>query len=117
MLHTQLHPKTNVPTKYQHPTPYSFGDTASTKFERSRSLQQGHSHTMMFHTYTPKPFPYQLILHLTNLKCQGHYCKVKGQIKVTPHLHSPINVLSKYELLTLTVSEILPGQDYCPWCL
>ena len=36
-----LHPLTNVPTKYQLPTPYSFRDIARTRFFRSRSLQQG----------------------------------------------------------------------------
>ena len=32
---------TNIPTKYQLPTPYSFRDIARTRFYRSRSLQQG----------------------------------------------------------------------------
>ena len=36
-----LHPLTNVPTKYQLPTPYSFRDIARTRFSRSRSLRQG----------------------------------------------------------------------------
>ena len=44
-----LHPLTNVPTKYQLPTPYGFRDIA-----------------------------------LQDLIGQGHYGKVKGQIKVTP---------------------------------
>ena len=47
-----LHPLTNVPTKYQLPTPYSFRDIA-----QSRSLRQGQrsnqGHTMTLHTYTP----------------------------------------------------------------
>ena len=34
-----LHPLTNVPTKYQLPTPYGFRDIARTRFYRSRSLQ------------------------------------------------------------------------------
>ena len=37
----QLHPLTNVPTKYKLPTPYGFRDIARTKFYRSRSLRQG----------------------------------------------------------------------------
>ena len=37
----QLHPLTNVPTKYQLPTPYSFRDIARTRFSNSRSLRQG----------------------------------------------------------------------------
>ena len=35
------HPLTNVPTKYQLPTPYGFRDIAQTRFYRSRSLWQG----------------------------------------------------------------------------
>ena len=52
-----LQPTTNVPTKYQLPTPYGFQDIAQTRFYRSRSLQQGQrsnqGHTMMLHNYTP----------------------------------------------------------------
>ena len=41
-LHTyNLQPLTNVPTKYQLPTPYGFRDIARTRFYRSRSLRQG----------------------------------------------------------------------------
>ena len=36
-----VQPLTNVPTKYQLPTPYGFRDIARTRFYRSRSLQQG----------------------------------------------------------------------------
>ena len=36
-----LHRLTNVPTKYQLPTPYGFRDIAQTSFYRSRSLWQG----------------------------------------------------------------------------
>ena len=47
---------TNVPTKYQLPTPYGFWDIAWTRFYRS-SLRQGQrshqGHTVMPHTYTP----------------------------------------------------------------
>ena len=52
-----LQPLTNVPTKYQLPTPYSFRDIAQTRFYRSSSLPQGQrsnqSQTMTLHTYTP----------------------------------------------------------------
>ena len=52
-----LHPLTNVSTKYQLPTPYSFRDIARTRFYRLRSLRQGQrsnqGHTMTLHTYTP----------------------------------------------------------------
>ena len=99
-LHTytpQVAP-TNVPTKYQLPTPYNFQDIAQTRFYRSRSLQQGQrsnqGQTMMLHTYTPLPMPLPRInfLHLIVSEIlpgqdfigQGHYSKVKGQIKVRP---------------------------------
>ena len=36
-----LQPLTNVPTKYQLPTPYGFRDIARTRLYRSRSLRQG----------------------------------------------------------------------------
>ena len=53
----QLHPLTNVPTKYEPPTPYGFQDMAWKRFLRSRSLQQGQrsnqGQTMMLHNYTP----------------------------------------------------------------
>ena len=52
-----LQPITNVPTKYQLPTPYGFRDIGRTRFYRSRSLRQGQrsnqGHTMTLHTYTP----------------------------------------------------------------
>ena len=55
-LHTYT-PQTNVPTKYQHPTPYGFRDIARTRFYRSRSLLQGQrsnqGQAMTLHTYTP----------------------------------------------------------------
>ena len=57
-----LHPLTNVPTKYQIPTPYGFRDIARTRFYRSRSLRQGQrsnqGQTMTLHTYTPNQCPY-----------------------------------------------------------
>ena len=75
-----LHPLTNVPTKYQLPTPYGFPDIAWTRFSNSRSLRQGQikvrpwcctpthpnqcpyqvstSHTLRFLRYSPdKLFP------------------------------------------------------------
>ena len=66
-----LHPLTNVPTKYQLPTPYGFRDIARTRFLNSRLLRQGQrsnqGHTMMMHTYNPPinvPIKYNF-LHLT----------------------------------------------------
>ena len=91
---TQLQPLTNIPTKYQLPTPYGFRDIAWTRLYRSTSLRQGErsnqSHTMTF----PQPIflPSINFLHLTVSEIwpgqdfidQGHYGKVKGKIKVTP---------------------------------
>ena len=57
--HDNIHlwPLTNVPTKYQLPTPYGFRDIAQTRFYRSRSLRQGqrsnHGQIMTLHNYTP----------------------------------------------------------------
>ena len=52
-----LHPLTNVPTKYQLPTPYGFRVIAQTRFYRTRSLRQGQrsnqDQTMTLHIYTP----------------------------------------------------------------
>ena len=52
-----LQPLTNVPTKYQLPTPYGFQDIAQKRFYTSRSLRKGQrsnqGHTITLHTYTP----------------------------------------------------------------
>ena len=51
-----LHALTNVPTKYQLPTPYGFQDIARTRSSNSRSLWQGHrlnqGQTLTWQTYT-----------------------------------------------------------------
>ena len=61
---THQKPLTNVPTKHQLPTPYSFRDIVRTRFYRSRSLRQGQrsnpGQTMTLHTYTPNQCPYQV---------------------------------------------------------
>ena len=66
-----LQPLTNIPTKYQLPTPYRFRDIAWIRFYRSGSLRQGQrsnqGHTMTLHTYNPQPMSLPSInfLHLT----------------------------------------------------
>ena len=59
-----LHPLTNVPTKYQLPTPYSFRDIARTRFYRSRSLRNVKSRSdhdvAQLHLLTNVPTKYQL---------------------------------------------------------
>ena len=107
-LHTYNPKPMSLPsTKYQLPTPYSFRDITQIRFYRSRSLRQGQSsnqgHTMTLHTYNPQlmSLPRINFLHLAVSKIQprqdfigqGHYDKVKGQIKVT-------NVPTKYQLPT-----------------
>ena len=89
-------PPIKVPTKYQIPTPYGFPGIARTRFYRSRSIHQGQrlnqGHTMTLHTYNPPEIslPSITFLHLTVSEIlpaqdfigQGHYGKIKGQIKV-----------------------------------
>ena len=59
-----LHPLTNVPTKYQLPTLYSFRDIVRIRFYRSRSLNKAKSQIKVTPLYcTPAPpnqCPYQV---------------------------------------------------------
>ena len=59
-----LHSLTNVPTKYQLPTPYGFRDIARTRFSNSRSLRQGQrsnqGQTMTLQPTHPNQCPYQV---------------------------------------------------------
>ena len=105
-----LHLLTNVPTKYQLPTPYGSQDTARTRFYRSRSLWQvqrsNQGQTMMLHTYTP----YQVSTSY-NLRFPRYSPDKIFKFKVTTarskvisrsdhdvaHLHLLINVLPKYQ--------------------
>ena len=81
-------PLTNVPTRFQLPTPYGFRDIAQTRFYRSRSLRQGQrsyqGHTMMLHTYIPNRCPYQISTSYTLWFLRYSLDKVKGKIKVIP---------------------------------
>ena len=53
-----LQPPTNVPIRYQLPSPYGFRDITRKRFHRSRSLWQGQrlnqGHNMTLHTYNPQ---------------------------------------------------------------
>ena len=66
-----LKPSTNVPTKYQLPTPLTVSKIAQTRYYRSSSLRQvqrsNQGHTMTLHTYYPQPMcsPSISFLHLT----------------------------------------------------
>ena len=50
-----LHPLTNASTKSQHPTPYSFRDTARRDFNVKATAARSNGHTMLLHTCTLKP--------------------------------------------------------------
>ena len=109
---THLQPPTNVPTKYQIPTPYGLRDIARTRFYRSRSLRQGQrSHHDDAHLYplTNVPTKYQLhtpysfrevimMFQLTNHH-RPTYC-YRNQLQSLLHLswclqtHSPDTVYS-----------------------
>ena len=81
----QLHPLTNVPAQYIHPTPYGFRDMARTRFLRSRSKRQkvrSRSYYDIAQPYllTNVPTKYQLstsygFLDMAQTKFygQGHY--------------------------------------------
>ena len=60
-----LQSSTNVPTKNELPTHYSFRDTAWTRFYRSRSLLQGQrsnqGHIITLHIYNPQPMSLRII--------------------------------------------------------
>ena len=87
---------TNVPTKYQFPTPYGFRDIAQTRFCRARSparskvKSRSHHYVAHVQPLTNVPTKYQLPTPVfsdiarTGFLGHGHYSKVKGQIKVTP---------------------------------
>ena len=112
-----LQPLTNVPTKYQLPTPYSFQDIVRTRLYRSRSLWEGQrsnqGHTMTLHTYTPKQCPYQVSTSYTlrfpryspdkifKLKVTLARSKVKSRSHHdVAHLQPLTNVPTKYQLPT-----------------
>ena len=52
-----LQPPTDVPKKYQLPTPYGFRDIAWTRFYRSlwQGQRSNQGQTMTVHTYNPQP--------------------------------------------------------------
>ena len=96
-------PLTNVPTKYQLPTPYGFQDVARTIFYRSRSLQQGQINVTPWSCTPAMSLPSINILHLIVSEIwpgqdfigEGHY-KVKSR---SHHdvAHLLTNVPTKYQ--------------------
>ena len=110
----QLHPLTNVPTKYQLPTPYSLGDMARTRFLRSRSLWQGQSQLKVKlwrgTTTLPSQCSHQIWTSYTlrfprygpdkifKVKVTTARSKVKSRLNYdVAHLHPPTNVPTKYQ--------------------
>ena len=127
MLHI-YYPLTNVLTKYQLPTPYSFRNIARTRFYRSSSLQQGErsnqGHTMMLHIYYPLtnvltkyqlPTPYSF-RNIARTRFYRSRSLQQGQRSnqgqtMTLHTYTPQPMsLPSMNLLHLTVSEIQLGQ-------
>ena len=119
-----LHPLTNVPTKYQLPTPQGFCDIARTRFYRSRSLQQGQIKVKLWCcTNTP---PNQCHYHVsTSYTVQfPRYSQTRfyrsrslrqGQIKVTPWRCTPTPPYHVWTSYTLQFpryrpDKLLPGQ-------
>ena len=108
-----LHPLTNVPTKYQLPTPYSFRDITRTRFYRSRSLQQGqrsnqgqamrlHAYTTLtnIHTKYQLPTPYGF-LDIARTRVYRSRSLQQGQrSNDVSQLHPLIYVPTKYQLPT-----------------
>ena len=99
------------PTKYQLPTSDGFRDISRMRFYRARSQLQGHATTLHIYNPSPMSLPSINFLHLTvseiqpgqDFQTQGHYGKVKGQIKVTPRRYTPTpptNVPTTYQLPT-----------------
>ena len=86
-----LHPLTNVPTKYQLPTPYSFRDIAYGKVTTARSKVKSRSHHDVLHLHTlanvptqyqlPTPYGFQDILRTRFYRSRSLW---QGQIKVRP---------------------------------
>ena len=104
-----LQPLTNVPTKYQLPSPYSLS------FYRSRSLWQGQrsnqSHTKTLPFYNPNQCPYQVPSSYTlqfpryspykilEVKVTTARSKVKSRSHYdVAHLQALTNVSTKYQL-------------------
>ena len=69
---------------------------------RTRSNQRSHHDVAHLHHLTNLPTKYQLsTLYRQNFKGQGHYSKIKGQIKVTPLRvtpRTPNQCLTKYHV-------------------
>ena len=96
-----LHPLTNVPTKYQLPTPYSFRDIAPDKIfklkvtmARSKVKSRSHHDVAHLHPLTNVPTKYQLptlygFPDIAWTRFSNSRSLQQGQIKVTPWCCTP----------------------------
>ena len=134
-----LHPLTNVPTKYQLPTPYSFRDIARTRFYRSRSLPQdqikvtpqcctpttpsqciyqvSNSYTLRFLRYIPdnilsKDRPKGATRFYRSRSLRQGQRSNQGHITMLHTYNSQPMYLPSIKFLHFTVSEIYPGQHF-----
>ena len=125
-----LQPPTNVPTKYQLPTPYAFWDIVRTTFYRSRSLRQSQrsnqvtpwrctptppklcpyqvstSYTLQFPRYSPDKLLYvKITTARSKVKSRSHHD--------VAHLHPLTTVPNKYQLPTpCSFPDIAPTKFY-----
>ena len=112
-----LHPLTNIPTRYQLPTPYGFRDIARTRFSNSRSLRQVKGQikvTLWCCTPTlPNQYSYQVSTSYTlrfpryspdnNFKLMVTTARSKVKSRSdhdVAHLHPLTNIPTKYQLPT-----------------
>ena len=108
--------QTNVTTKYQPPTPYSFRDIAQTRFYRSRSLPQDQIMVtpQRCTPTTPNQCPSYQVLNSYTLRFLRYspdkmfklkITRVRAKVKSRSHqddadLHPLTNVHTKYQLPT-----------------
>ena len=122
-----LHPLTNVPTKYQLPTPYSFRNIAREDFQtqghygRSKVKSRSHHDVAHLQLLSNVPTKYQLptpngFRDIARTRLSNSRSLRQGQRSNQGHtmsLHTYISYpmsLQSINFLHLTVSEIQPGQ-------
>ena len=111
----QLHFLTNVPTKYELPTPYGFRDMARTRFfkikgitARSKVKSRSNYDVAQLYPLTNIPTKYELPTpYGFQDMARTRFCSM------TRHNYTPLSMfLPNTKFLHLTVSEIRPGQDF-----
>ena len=99
----QLHPLTNVPTKYELPTPYGFRDIARTRFFKvkvitARSKVRSRSINVPTKYELPTPYDFRDIAWTRFVRSRSNY----DVAHLCPQSMSP----TKYQHPTLIVTEI-----------